>query len=69
MFASIKTMQHQHNTDLTKKVWRTGRKVGRTIYAQLGDKPSDDDLLIGTLDTKELAKEAVRAHNVTLTNT
>jgi len=46
--------------------WRTGRKVGRTIYAQLGDEPSDDDLLIGVMDTKRLAEEACRAHNAAL---
>jgi 6-pyruvoyltetrahydropterin/6-carboxytetrahydropterin synthase len=43
--------------------WRTGRRVGRTIYAQAGPEPSDDDLLIGVMDTPELAAEAVDAHN------
>ena len=43
--------------------WRTGRKVGRTIYAQLGPEPSDDDVLIGMMDTPELAAEACAAHN------
>jgi hypothetical protein len=45
--------------------WRTGRKVGRTIYAQPGPEPSDDDPLIGV--TPGLAKAAVRAHNWELT--
>lgn len=44
--------------------WRTGRKVGRTLYAQLGPEPSDDDPLIGVMDTTELAAEAVAAHNI-----
>jgi hypothetical protein len=43
--------------------WRTGRKVGRTIYAQLGAEPDDHDPLIGMLDTAVLARAAVRAHN------
>lgn len=43
--------------------WRTGRKVGRTIYAQHGDEPSDEDQLIGVMDTRALAAEAVDAHN------
>lgn len=43
--------------------WRVGRKVGRTIYAQLGVEPSDDDVLIGTMDTADIAREAVNAHN------
>ncbi len=46
--------------------WRTGRKVGRTIYAQLGPEPSDDDPIIGMMDTPELAEQAVRDHNQSL---
>jgi hypothetical protein len=40
-----------------------GRKVGRTIYQQVGPEPSDDDVLIGFMDTPELAWQAVAAHN------
>jgi hypothetical protein len=43
--------------------WRVGRKVGRTIYAQTGPEPSDDDVLIGVMDTPELAEDAVNCHN------
>jgi hypothetical protein len=43
--------------------WRVGRKVGRTIYMQLGEQPSDDDPLIGVMDTPELAAVVVRAVN------
>ncbi|MCA1673038.1 MAG: hypothetical protein LC799_12855 [Actinobacteria bacterium] len=43
--------------------WRTGRKVGRTIYLQQGDEPSDDDQLIGLMDTPELARQVVDAVN------
>lgn len=43
--------------------WRTGRHVGRTVYVQAGEDPSDTDMLIGMLDTPELAEAAVRAHN------
>lgn len=46
--------------------WRTGRKVGRTIYAVVGDAPDDRDLLIGMMDTRELADEAVLSHNAAL---
>lgn len=46
--------------------WRTGRKVGRTIYAQLGKSPSDDDPLIGLMDTPALAASAVETHNASL---
>lgn len=48
---------------LSNRPWRTGRKVGRTIYAQLNDIPSDTDPLIGVMDTRVLASEAVREHN------
>jgi hypothetical protein len=41
--------------------YRTGRKVGRTLYVQVSDKPSDDDLLIGVLDTPNLAALAAYA--------
>lgn len=45
--------------------WRVGRKVGRTLYAMLYDEDSDSDVLIGMMDTPQLAEEAVRAHNET----
>lgn len=44
--------------------WRTGRRVGRTVYAMAGDTPSDDDALIGLMDTRSLAQAAVTAHNL-----
>jgi hypothetical protein len=44
-------------------MWRVGRKVGRTIYLQVGDEPSDDDQLIGVMDTPELALIVVAAVN------
>lgn len=43
--------------------WRQGRKIGRTIYAQMGPEPSDDDPLIGVMDTPDLAAAACEAHN------
>jgi hypothetical protein len=49
--------------DLTGLPWRQGRHVGRHLYAQLGPEPSDDDPVIGALDTAELAAEACEAHN------
>jgi ATP-dependent Clp protease ATP-binding subunit ClpC len=43
--------------------WRPGRRNGRTLYAQRGTEASDDDPMIGTMDTPELARAACRAHN------
>jgi len=42
--------------------WRVGH-TGRMVYAQIGDDISDDDVLIGVMDTPELAAEACAAHN------
>jgi hypothetical protein len=41
--------------------WRTGRKVFRTIYRQLPDDPDGDGVLIGLMDTPELARIAALA--------
>ena len=46
-------------------VWRTGRHVGRTIYAQYGPEPSDEDQLIGVMDSPALAAEACEGRNLT----
>jgi hypothetical protein len=44
--------------------WRVGRRVGRTIYVDAGEPdPNDGSLLIGVMDSPELAAEAVEAHN------
>lgn len=43
--------------------WRVGRKVGRTIYVQEGAEPSDDDMLIGLMDSEYLAEVVVDAVN------
>jgi len=54
-------------TDPENHRWRTGRKVGRTIYAipyPESGTDRDEDPLIGVMDTRELAAEAVRAHNL-----
>lgn len=48
--------------------WRTGRKVGRTIYAQFGPEPDDRDALIGTMDTVTFAAHLVYLHNKSLGN-
>jgi hypothetical protein len=46
--------------------WRVGRKVGRTVYAVTGPTASDTDVLIGVMDTRTLAAEAVACHNARL---
>lgn len=43
--------------------WRQGMKLGRTLYAQHGDQPSEFDTLIGMLDNCDLARHVVKLHN------
>lgn len=43
--------------------WRTGTKLGRTIYMQLLDEPSKSDILIGMLDNVAIAEYVVELHN------
>lgn len=44
--------------------WRTGRKLGRTLYQRTyTDAPSDDDKFLGIMDTPELAQQVVAAVN------
>lgn len=51
---------------LTTLRWRTGRRVGRTVYAQFSTDPNDTDILIGVMDSPELADETVASHNAAL---
>lgn len=47
--------------------WRTGRSVGRTIYAcPPGSSYRNGEVLIGMMDSPELATAAVEAHNFLL---
>lgn len=44
--------------------WRTGRRNHRVLYAVLGDEPSDDDVMIGSVDYPEVANLIVMCHNL-----
>ncbi len=45
-------------------VWRIGRKLGRTIYQQADDnQPGSDDVLLGMMDSRDLAQFVVDAVN------
>jgi hypothetical protein len=43
--------------------WRVGRSLGRTVYQQIGAEPSKDDVLLGLMETRELAEQVVSAVN------
>lgn len=44
--------------------WRTGRKLGRTLYVRkYTDRASDEDRFLGIMDTPEDAKRVVDAVN------
>jgi hypothetical protein len=64
---AVMAINEPDEDDLVLKTWRQGRKLGRTIYAQAGGEPSDEDELIGLMDTEALAEEACEAHNKCLT--
>lgn len=49
--------------ELVRLPWRVGRSVGRTIYAQVDEEPSKADVLVGFMDSRELAARVVEAHN------
>lgn len=40
---------------------RQGRSIGRTLYAQRGEEPSNTDLCIGIVDSPQLAAKIVHA--------
>jgi hypothetical protein len=62
-YASRSSAHGGHNLEYLGRPWRVGRKVGRTVYAVIGEIASDSDPLIGVMDTWALAEEAVEAHN------
>lgn len=53
----------RYNEMLEEQRWRVGRSLGRTVYAQIGSEPSKADVLLGMMDTRELAELVVSEHN------
>jgi hypothetical protein len=54
--------EHDHGNLLDVK-WRVGRTLGRTVYAMVEGQASKDDVLLGWMETKELANAVVSLHN------
>lgn len=52
--------------DLTAIPWRQGRSQPRNVYARTGGDDWKADVMIGQLDTPEIAAEACEAHNEAL---
>jgi len=53
--------------DVTEMPWRTGKSIGRTIYAcPPGSDYRDGEIVIGMMDTPEIADEVVASHNLRL---
>lgn len=48
---------------MSKAVFRVGRKLGRTIYMQRGEEPSDADMFLGIMDSRVMAATIVRLLN------
>ena len=52
--------------DLTDLPWRQGRSQPRNLYARTGGDDWKADVMIGQLDTAEIAAEACESHNEAL---
>lgn len=52
--------------DVFERPWRVGFKLGRTVYAMVGDTPSPEDGLLGMMETQHLAAHVVALHNESL---
>ena len=48
------------------KAFRTGRKLGRTVYAMASVVPSDEDVLVGVMETPYMASVVVDLLNLRL---
>lgn len=48
---------------MSKAVFRVGRKLGRTIYMQRGEEPSDADMFLGIMDSRAMAATIVHVLN------
>lgn len=49
-----------------ERLWRTDYKLGRNVYVLLSNdvkKPSQQDPLIGTMESSDLAENVVDTHN------
>lgn len=44
--------------------YRVGQKIGKNIYAQVGDEPSDEDVDLGRMDTEHAAEAIVKLANI-----
>lgn len=51
--------------DPTELMWHVDRKGGRTIYAKAADA---EEVMIGSMDTPELAQRVIESHNTILKN-
>lgn len=52
--------------DPDQRLWRTDFKVGRNVYALLSNdvtQPSQQDPLVGVMETSDLAENVVDTHN------
>lgn len=52
--------------DPEQRFWRTDLRLGRNVYALVSNdpkSPSDDDPLIGVMESTVLAEDVVNSHN------
>lgn len=54
-------------TNPNERLWRTDFRLGRNVYALISNDethPSQNDPLIGTMESSELAENVVETHNL-----
>lgn len=61
--ASTQPNPEPHLSPGSNEPWRVGTKLGRTIYRQVGPEPSEQDVLLGMMESAELAGRVVCLHN------
>lgn len=57
--AGIDAMYQEYET----MKWRTGRRVGQCVHAQVHEDPSEDDVLLFECPSPRIAKLVVKRHN------
>lgn len=59
----VRVTNHMSASEAIRYIWRPGRSIGRTIYAQLLSSPHDNDVLLGMVDFPDLARHICDVHN------
>ena len=59
----VRVTNHMSASEAKKAIWRPGKSIGRTIYAQILPISTENDVLLGMVDYPELATHICDLHN------